>query len=337
MNKTVNINLGGIYFHLDEDAYQKLTLYFKAIERYLSSSDGKEEIMSDIESRISELLSEKLKRDKQVINNKNIEEIISIMGRPEDYRIDDGTVQDLNSTDEKASKKLYRDQDKGMVGGVAAGLGHYLGLDPIWLRILLIILVFVGFGSGIITYIVLWIVMPAAQTTTEKLEMKGEPINISNIEKKVKENFDTVSTKIKNADYNTLANSAMTGVKKLLSSLATIMTSLLRIFSKLIGIFIIVVAIITLICLLISIFTLGSTIFIHVPWIEYFNSINYTEIPIWGIGILCFFSIGIPFFFLFILGLKLISNNTRSIGNIAKYTLLAVWLISISLLIFGII
>lgn len=336
MNKTVNINLGGMFFHIDEDAYQKLTYYFEAIKRYLSNSDGQEEIMSDIETRISELLSEKLKNDKQVVNNRDIDEIIEVMGQPEDYRLDDDTSsaqEPFYSTSKKSSKKLYRDQDKGMVGGVAAGFGHYLGVDPIWLRILLIVLVFAGFGSGIVAYIVLWVVMPAAQTTTEKLEMTGEPVTISNIEKKVKEGFDNVSSKLKNTDYDTLGNSAKTGIEKILSTLLKIIVSILKIFSKFIGLIIIIVAISTLIGLLISIFTLGSTSFLSVPWMEYLNSMNYTSIPVWTIGLLCFFVIGIPFFFLFILGLKLVISNTKSIGNIAKYTLLAIWLISVALLI----
>ena len=89
MNKTVNINLGGMFFHIDEDAYQKLTRYFDAIKRSLSNSSGQDEIIKDIEMRVSELLNEKQKTDKHVVGMKDVDEVITVMGQPEDYRIDD--------------------------------------------------------------------------------------------------------------------------------------------------------------------------------------------------------------------------------------------------------
>ena len=180
MNKTISINLGGFFFHIDEDAYQKLSRYFDAVKRSLSA-DGRDEIMKDIESRIAELFQERLKNDKQVVGLTEIEEVISIMGQPEDYKIDDekSTYQSSSSSTNfyYPSKRLYRDKENGMLGGVMAGLGHYLGIDTLWLRIIMVILFF-GFGTGLFVYIVLWILVPEAVTTTQKLEMKGEPITI---------------------------------------------------------------------------------------------------------------------------------------------------------------
>ncbi|HRB73323.1 MAG TPA: PspC domain-containing protein, partial [Flavobacterium sp.] len=188
MNKTVSINLGGFFFHIDEDAFQKLNRYFDAIKRSLSP-DGRDEIMNDIESRIAELLSEKLSSDKQVVSLTEIDQVIAVMGQPEDYRLEDDTdnpKQTYTTYSSNGSKKLYRDKEKGMLGGVAAGFGHYIGLDPLWLRIILILLTLAGFGAGIVAYIILWILVPEAKSTAEKLEMTGEPITISNIEKKVR-------------------------------------------------------------------------------------------------------------------------------------------------------
>jgi phage shock protein PspC (stress-responsive transcriptional regulator) len=169
MNKTVNINIGGLFFHIDEDAYQKLTRYFEAIKRSLSNSSGQDEIMKDIEMRVAELLTEKQKSDKHVINTKDVDEVIVVMGQPEDYRIDE-------DTDDKPkepfypytkSRKLYRDKDRGTIAGVCTGLGHYFGIDAVWVKILFLILAFTSFG--IIAYFVLWIAMPKAITTSEKL------------------------------------------------------------------------------------------------------------------------------------------------------------------------
>jgi phage shock protein PspC (stress-responsive transcriptional regulator) len=333
MNKTVNINLGGMFFHIDEDAYLKMTRYFDAIKRSLSKSSGQEEIIKDIEMRVSELLTEKQKSDKHVISLKDVDEVIAVMGQPEDYIIEeDNHTSQTYATDSKRTKKLYRDTENGMIGGVLAGLGHYFGIDKVWLRIFLLAMVFV-FGSGILAYIILWIVMPEATTTAEKLEMRGEPVTISNIEKKVREEFENVSDKIKNADYDKYGNQIKTGANKIGSSLGDFIMTVFKVFAKFLGVLLIITGIATLISLLIGVFTLGSSDFIDVPWRGFIEAGNFTDYPIWSFGLLMFFAVGIPFFFLTLLGFKLLSPNLKSIGNIAKYTLLALWIIAIALLI----
>ncbi len=332
MNKTVNINLGGMFFHIDEDAYQKLTRYFDAIKRSLSNSSGQDEIIKDIEMRVSELLNEKQKTDKHVVGLKDVDEVIAIMGQPEDYIIEEDNQQNqsFNHNTSRKSKKLYRDKEKGMIGGVAAGLGHYFGIDAVWIRVILILLVW-GAGTGVLAYIILWIVMPEAVTTSEKLEMTGEPVNISNIEKKVREEFENVSDKIKNADYDKYGNQIKSGAGKIGSSLGDFILSVFKVFAKFLGVLLIITGLTTLIFLLIGVFTLGSSTFIDFPWQDFVEAGNFTDYPIWTFGLLMFFAVGIPFFFLSILGFKLLSPNMKSIGNIAKYTLLALWIIAVAL------
>ncbi|MBG6187694.1 PspC domain-containing protein [Flavobacterium sp. CAN_S2] len=333
MNKTVNINLGGMFFHIDEDAYQKMTRYFDAIKRSLSNSSGHDEIIKDIEMRVSELLNEKQKSDKYVIGLKDVDEVIAVMGQPEDYIIEDELkgANTYNSNTTRRTKKLYRDREKGMIGGVSAGLGHYFGVDAVWIRIVLILLVFAGFGTGILAYIILWIVTPEAITTTEKLEMTGEPVTISNIEKKVREEFENVSDKIKNADYDKYGNQIKSGAGKIGNSFGDFIMSIFKIFAKFLGVILIITGITVLFFLLIGIFTLGSGAFIDFPWQGFIEAGNFTDYPVWAFGLLMFFAVGIPFFFLTLLGFKLLAPNMKSIGNIAKYTLLALWLIAVSL------
>ncbi len=331
MNKTVNINLGGMFFHIDEDAYQKLTRYFDAIKRSLSNSSGQDEIIKDIEMRVSELLTEKQKTDKHVVGLKDVDEVIAVMGQPEDYRIDnEETGSSTPNFSSSKTRKLYRDTDNGMIGGVLAGLGHYFGIDKVWLRIFMLILLFV-FGTGALAYIILWIVMPEAKTTAEKLEMTGEPVTISNIEKKVREEFENVSEKIKNTNYDEMGNRVKTGAEKIGSSFGNFIIAVLRVFSKFLGVILIVAGLFILAALFIGVFTLGSSSFINVPWQDFIEAGNFTDYPVWTFGLLMFFAVGIPFFFLSLLGFKLLSPNLKSIGNVAKYTLLAIWLISISL------
>ena len=337
MNKTISINLGGFFFHIDEDAYQKLSRYFDAVKRSLSA-DGRDEIMKDIESRIAELFQERLKSDKQVVGLTEIEEVISIMGQPEDYKIDDekSTYQSSSTSSTNfyyPSKRLYRDKENGMLGGVMAGLGHYLGIDTLWLRIIMVILFF-GFGTGLFVYIVLWILVPEAVTTTQKLEMKGEPITISNIEKKVKEGFDDIASKFSNIDHEKIANTAKSGATRIGSTIEEVITTIFKVFAKIIGAFIVFFSGIGLLGIIITsiIMIFSSTM----PDNYILNNIQTPiglETPLWAQGMLLLLGFGIPLFFLLILGLKLIVNNLRSIGNYVKYSLLAVWLIAVGIII----
>ncbi|WP_375605260.1 PspC domain-containing protein [Flavobacterium davisii] len=337
MNKTANMNLGGFFFHIDEDAYQKLNKYFNAIRNSLSI-EGRDEIMNDIESRIAELFSEKLDSGKQVLNLNDVDDVITIMGQPEDYKIEEEPTISSNYSYTRKTKKLYRDKETGIIAGVCSGLGHYFGIDPVWLRIALVLLVFAGFGIGLLAYIILWLVTPEAITTSEKLEMKGEPITISNIEKKVKEEFESVSEKFKNTDYTQMGENVRHGAQRVGSSLGDIIVNIINIFIKFIGAIMVFTGGITIIGLLIGFFTLGSTSFMKLPWIEFFESFNYTGTSLWIICLISFFAVAVPFFFLLILGLKILIPTINSIGNIAKLTLSAIWLSSIiSLIALGII
>lgn len=334
MNKTVSINLGGFYFHIDEDAYQKLNRYFDAIRRSLSP-DGKDEIMSDIEGRIAELLSEKLKSDKQVVGSAEVDEIMAVMGQPEDYRIDEETTGEKSNytapdfSYAPRTKKFYRDGDKGMISGVCAGLAHYMRIDPLWIRIIFILSLFISFGSSVFIYLLLWILIPKAITTTEKLEMTGEPINISNIEKKVKEEIDSIAGKLQNVDYDKLGSNAKSGAEKLGNGIGTVFSAVFKGIAKVIGALIAVSSAIMLGVVVVFFITLlFSSSLKNSMWQPWVNGFNYTDAPVWLMGTAAFFAVAIPLFMIFLLGLKILVDNLKPIGNITKFTLLAIWIIS---------
>jgi phage shock protein PspC (stress-responsive transcriptional regulator) len=336
MNKTTSINLGGYFFHIDEDAFRKLSNYFDAVRSSLSP-DGREEIINDIESRISELFTEKLGTTKQVIGLKEVDDIITIMGQPEDYKIEDESPKNdfqSNYTSTGSIKKLYRDKDNSFLGGVLSGLGHYLGVDPLWLRIIMVILFF-GFGTGLVLYIILWILIPEAVTTSQKLEMKGEPINISNIEKKVKEGFNEISEKFSNLDHDKMAKNAKNGAERIGNTISEIVTSIFNVISKIIGVFIVLFTSITLISVIIG--GIAMIFFSSMPDNFLYNHIHTPfsfETPIWIQGLLLIIVVGIPLFYLLILGLKLLTSRIKSIGNTINYSLLAIWIIGLASMLF---
>lgn len=342
MNKTININLGGIYFHIDEIAYEKLRRYLNAINSSLSSDPyGKDEIIADIEARISELLSEKIKDDRQVVNEQHIDEIIKVMGQPEDYTFDEELFNDPKYTYQTSSitKKLYRDSDDKILGGVSSGLGHYFGIDVIWIRILWLVLVF-GAGFGILGYILFWILVPEAKTTAEKLQMKGEAVNLTNIERKIKEEFNELGDRInatgdriKNADYSR----AKSGAQEIIDTLGKVFATFFMVVGKFIGILIIFIAASVIIGLIIGGFSLGTMGFIGIGS-EFANFPPFfykTSIPIWLLITFAFTAVAIPFIFLFMLGIRIISNNVKSMGKTFKLTLLGLWIVAILGLIYS--
>jgi phage shock protein PspC (stress-responsive transcriptional regulator) len=195
MKKTLNINIKGIIFYLDEDAYTKLNAYLEEIKTHFRNKKGQEEIINDIENRIVELFQQKLNDKKQVIVIADVEEIIGIMGHPVDF--DEDSEEELTSqlNRQKGKKRLFRNIDDRMLGGVCSGLGSYFNIDATVVRIIFLLALFIG-GSSILVYLVLWIVIPPARTVSDKLEMQGDPVTISNIEKAFKEEMNEIKDKL---------------------------------------------------------------------------------------------------------------------------------------------
>jgi phage shock protein PspC (stress-responsive transcriptional regulator) len=183
MRKTISANIGGTLLHIDEDAYILLDDYLKRIERgYNYSSEGKE-IVTDLENRIAELLSDRTNKFSRTVTSEDITWAISIVGRPEDIGSTQYQRHEHNqyNTYSKPARRLYRDADNRVFGGVCSGMAVYFDMDPVLIRIILVVLFFTGFGP--LFYIIMWIVIPKARTVTQKLEMRGEAATPENIRK----------------------------------------------------------------------------------------------------------------------------------------------------------
>lgn len=206
MNKIFNINLGGYPFTIDDDAYKKLDSYLTTIKHHFSTSEGCEDIISDIEVRIAELFNEHLK-GQPIVGMREVDKVISIMGTPEEFgATSEETKKEKTKTKTSHSdsrthgqraktRRLFRDPDEKVIGGVCSGIAAYFGIaDPVWVRLLFVVLAVPSFG--LFLYPILWIAIPMARTSADKLSMKGEKVDVSNIARKVEEEMNNLADTI---------------------------------------------------------------------------------------------------------------------------------------------
>ncbi|MCA6073680.1 PspC domain-containing protein [Fulvivirga sedimenti] len=414
MKKNISINISGIIFHIEEDAYEQLRDYLQSINRYFSNFDDSDEIIADIESRIAEIFLAKLSEEKQVITAEDVSSLISTMGNVSDFQameqdepVDSSASSSSSSsssgTYETETRRLYRDEKGKIVGGVCSGLAYYFNIDPVWIRLLMLILVlgygvgilvyivlwivvpgkydlpeqksykkmyrdpenrvlggvssgiasyfgvdtiiirllFVIFtiagGTGILAYIVLWIVLPEARTISDKVRMKGDPVTLSNIESSVKKNLnidekkeeDTI-TKILLFPFRLIAT-VINGIGKVLGPILMFLVDAIRVI---IGIFMVFLGVVLTFSFIVStsvVFGLlqdgrwGSEVLrindLGIPLDVISNSFPVLTVIAVGIAVI------IPSVFVILLGISVIAK--KIIFNATTgWTLLALFVIS---------
>lgn len=298
MKRTIDVNIGGLIFHIDDDAYEDLNNYLKSLKNHYGDSDEGKEIINDIESRVAELLNERKSGSQEVISQNDIRQIITILGNPEEI-----FDEEKPKATYKVAKKLYRDADNRIFGGVAAGLAAYFGIPIALVRILYIILAFASLGIAILIYLLLWIVTPKAITAKQKLEMKGKPINVSNIEESIKQEYTEVKENLR-----TKSPKLKRGINNFWAKLSSFFLAISKIILVLIGSILIFIGVIALLSIIASLF-LSSWIIIPFNELSIYNIIpeiffNSTNSVLFFI---CIFLVsGIPFIMLIFGGLKLI-------------------------------
>jgi phage shock protein PspC (stress-responsive transcriptional regulator) len=189
MNKTVTVNLGGSIFNIEEEAFQLLRSYLDRIKLNFVGDPGQSEIMTDIEVRLAELLSERLDEVRNVVIRSHVEEVIAVMGQPEDFAMEEGAggTENAQSDFRHKRRRIYRDREDAAIGGVCAGLSYYFGWDPIVLRIIFVFFGIISAGTAVFAYLILWAIIPEARTTAEKLQMRGEPVTVESISRFINE------------------------------------------------------------------------------------------------------------------------------------------------------
>ena len=344
MNKTVSVNISGFIFNIEETAFEKLNRYLNTIRGYFSESSGAEEIIEDIEARIAELFQEKISENYQVIKLKDVNEVIETMGQPEEYidsDISDDDEPKQRSTEYSTGprnkyRKIYRDPDDKVLGGVCTGIGYYFGIDPIWVRLFFIILL-LGFGTGVLLYIILWIIIPMAKTPSEKLEMKGNPVTAENIGKQVEEEMENLKKKFKNFKEGSVddhKSQLSSGVGDFFNFLAKLLKLLFSSLGKVLGFLFVLLGLTVIVALFFSLGTSGEFLGYHSNFNDFV--LSYPElvdlipeglINTGWLSTFAILTIGIPFLALTFLGFNMLTNFVYKIRGLGV-ALFIIWFIA---------
>ncbi len=351
MNKTIIININSIVFHIEEDAYETLRSYMIEIKKHFGKSEDSREILEDIENRIAEMFSERIQTGrKEVINREDVDQVITQMGRVSDFesefadepRIEEeakraftdstGETKETENVSEQepaqntepnfveylTSKKLMRDMDDKILGGVCSGLAHYFNIDAKWVRIIFV-LFFLFAGSGVLLYVVLWTVMPKALTRADKLAMRGEQANLHNFKKSFDEEMKGVRENFSGAGEH---------ISRGARSVGDVLGSVFSVIGKVFAVILLIWAGLSIVGLFVFyIFNVlnlaGFRNDIFFPPLEVMDATS-------GLFALTAGTLAaiIPFIALFFLMLRIVFK-TKPMNNFASMSLLAVWIVSI--------
>lgn len=348
MKKAISISLGECIFNIEEDAYEILNTYLESIRKHYRSIE-EEEILIDIESSIAEKFTKNKKT--KIITKKDVDNVIKVMGTVEEideetnekieksFAVDtekqEKTSDDLEANKEPTrgiSKKLYRDTDDVIIAGVCSGLAAYFGIDPVFVRIIFVLLLFAN-GIGILAYIIFWIVMPKASTSAQKLEMQGEPVNIKKLEESVKHKSQQIRDDLKKGkkgEIIRILSFPFVVLKNIFSFFRNTISKIWPVISFLCGISIIVLSALGIagITFVISVllFQINSPFIVSdVPLYEFTSLSSY-----YILLVSTYFILVIPLIFAIILGATFIQRK-NNFKILSSSILLVTWMVLIGI------
>jgi phage shock protein PspC (stress-responsive transcriptional regulator) len=332
MKKTVTANISGIVFHIDEDAYEKLNLYLARVRQKLSPDIGADEVLSDIEARIAEMFNSRLSNNKKVITIDDVRYVTEQLGEPEQFEeTEEPKARYESYRSEKSDKRLYRDPDDQYIGGVAGGLGAFFNVDPTWIRVAFVLFTLV-YGFGPLLYIILWIVVPKARTTAEKLEMRGEKVNLSNIEKSIREELNDLKKNIKEFSEETKEHFKKKN-QPVRDHNARIAAGFIRVFAKVAGIILIIMSFAFIIAIISGIYLLPVGIHhAHGVWLhslpDMLSAVLTSEVWIRSVLIALMLVVGLPIFWMLLVGVQLLFEIKATSKYVGAVTFI-LWLAAI--------
>ncbi|MDO3628399.1 PspC domain-containing protein [Mucilaginibacter sp. BT774] len=338
MNKTIIININGIVFHIEEDAYEVLKNYMTDVKRHFMNSDDSLEITTDIENRIAEMFNELLANEhKQVIIEQDVKSVIEQMGTVEDFEhAEEDTKASFTNAyyHTGATRRLFRDQDDHLIAGVCSGIANYFDMDVVWIRLAFALIVLAG-GTGIILYIILWIVIPKAVTRADRMVMKGEKLNLQGFKKNFEEEMGSMRDNFSNLKHEAkpFVYKTRDFIGDFFYHLGTFFNGAGKILLKLIGLFILLSCFAGLIFFIVAfVALLGFGQFAPFHDMPYGLLRHHHPEYIYTAG---FIVITVPLVSIILLTLKGIFN-TGSISRSAGTTILVIWLFAIAVFVYDV-
>ena len=337
MKKTININLGGQPYIIDETAFELLHTYVEALKQKFTVEAEQREILADIESRMAEVFTQHMGKTRTVVNEEDVQYVTALLGRPEDIagETEHTTTSSTSSTTTPPAssytgpveKKLFRDTDNKFMGGVISGLCHYFGWgDPTWIRIgiagIIILSMFAHLGLGFpiaVVYFILLVVIPKALTSAEKLQMRGEPVTIANIEKEVREAMTTAAH-----SANTLIKDDNFGGK-----LLTILLMLLKAVAKFFAVILIIICFGMMLGVVSSFFGLSILSSASLTEISHLLVSSRYTIMAFNVGLLLFW--GIPLAAIMYAAIRFLTGSQVRNPNLKRVFWVS-WLVGVLLL-----
>lgn len=334
MEKTIIINIGNTIIHIEEGAYELLKVYLNEVKQYFANHADDLEIVTDIENRIAELLTEQLEEQKkQVVDAANVNSVIGQMGRVQDFdNAEAGPEEEpvINTTyqAQPADKKLYRDMDERVIAGVCAGVAHYLDFDAKWIRLAAVLTVFLG-GTGILVYALLWIIMPKAKSRIEKMEMKGEPANLLGFQKNLDEELQAVKERLSEANKHAQPIFAQFGnfIGEFFEWFGRFISGTGKVIFKIIAIVIVIFGVLFLLSLIVSVAAFqgfwDASIYEYFP----FSIVNEGNrgVILFSAFIVCF----IPVLALVLFSIR-VAFSKQAINKTLSFALLIIWLAGVA-------
>lgn len=339
MNRIIQANIGGVQFSIDDRAYEELLNYLRSLERHFEGTEGKEEIIGDIEMRIAEMLSARRKAH-ETVTLEDSSFVISTLGKPEEMADASDAHTSGPATHEHVNtgRRLYRDGEDNMMGGVCSGISYYFGWDPVWLRLAFVLSVFLFFGTGLLLYVILWIVIPEANTPTKRMEMKGEPVTLDSLKRKFQGEADRLKKKYDehhiDGELHKAASSLSQFGREFGRQARGPARNALQAFGKLLGVFLLILGLVILFGVIV--FDLGIAGVINLDGLyvpspaDVIPNISWRWLVI-GASIV---AVIIPLAVLFIVGFSLVFGlrwrNKKATGAMA-----GVWVIALGVVIVG--
>jgi phage shock protein PspC (stress-responsive transcriptional regulator) len=333
MEKTIIINIGNTIIHIEESAYELLKAYLNEVKQYFANHADDLEIVTDIENRIAELLTEQLEEQKkQVVDSANVKSVIAQMGKVQDFdTVEEGEEEPVvNNTyqHQYVEKKLYRDMDDRVVAGVCAGIAHYVNADPKWIRLATFLISFLG-GFGLLVYALLWIIMPKAKSRVERMEMKGEPANLQGFQKNLDEELQAVKERLGEVNKHAQPILGRLGIfiGEFFEWLGRFISGTGKVIFKVIAGFIVVFGVLFLLALIIGVAAFqgfwDASIYEYFP----FSIVNEGNrgIILFGAFIVCF----VPILALVLFSIR-VAFNKQAINKTLSFALLIIWLAGVA-------